>query len=363
VSTTMRGDGKKWAARKAARRHNGRRPLLVCGGAGFIGAHLCARLLADGEQVICVDNFCTSTEDSLAHLLGHPDFTLHQQDVAALRQDDVPPVGAIFNLACAASPIHYQRQPLDTLFSNIDGMNNLLRTAKLYGARIFQASTSEIYGHPTAHPQEETYWGHVNSFGPRSCYDEGKRCAETLCYIYQKHHSVTVRIARIFNTYGPGMLLSDGRVIVNFIAQALSNQPITVYGDGSQTRSFCYVDDLIDGILRLMAPDNQFAGPVNLGNPAEITVADLAARIIRFTGSRSPIICKPLPVDDPPRRRPNLALAFDKLGWRPAIDLDVGLERTIHDVQQRLGKSSAAVPFVSEIAAQLAAHGMEVNAP
>jgi UDP-glucuronate decarboxylase len=379
VSTTV----KKWARRKAARGTNGhargatgharganghargpngQRPVLVCGGAGFIGAHLCARLLTQIEQVICIDNFCTSTEDSLENLLGHPGFTLHRQDIATLRPDDVPPVGAIFNLACAASPIHYQRQPLDTLFSNIDGMNNLLRMAKLYGARIFQASTSEIYGHPTAHPQEESYWGHVNSFGPRSCYDEGKRCAETLCYIYQKHHAVTVRIARIFNTYGPGMMLSDGRVIVNFIAQALSNQPITVYGDGSQTRSFCYVDDLIDGILHLMAPENQFAGPVNLGNPAEITVAELAAKIIRFTGSGSSIVCKPLPVDDPPRRRPDLALAFDKLGWRPSIGLDDGLERTILDVKRRLEKRSATTPFRSEIATQLVANGMEANA-
>ncbi|MDB6084220.1 MAG: NAD-dependent epimerase/dehydratase [Gammaproteobacteria bacterium] len=361
MSTTMNGDRKR--LRKAAHDARHQRPVLVCGGAGFIGTHLCNRLLADGKRVICVDNFCTSTEDSVAIFRGHPGFTLRRQDVATLRDDDVPPVGAIFNLACAASPVHYQREPLDTLFSNIDGMNNLLRMAKLYGAPIFQASTSEIYGHPTTHPQNETYWGHVNSFGPRSCYDEGKRCAETLCYIYQKHHGVAVRIARIFNTYGPGMMLSDGRVIVNFIAQALSNEPITVYGNGSQTRSFCYVDDLIEGIVLLMAPKNQFAGPVNLGNPAEISVADLAAKIVRFTGSGSPIVCKPLPVDDPPRRRPNVALAFDKLGWRPAVDLDAGLERTVHDVKQRLGQRCATRSFVSEPASQRANPGMEVNAP
>jgi UDP-glucuronate decarboxylase len=333
-------------------RHNGSRklrrdglqkPVLVCGGAGFLGSHLCARLLEQGKSVLCIDNFCTSSEESIADLLGRDGFTLQRQNIATLRVDDVPAPSAIFNLACAASPVHYQRDPLDTLYSNIDGMNNLLRIAKLYGAPIFQSSTSEIYGHPTIHPQAESYWGYVNPAGPRSCYDEGKRCAETLCYIYREHYGVNARIARIFNTYGPGMLLRDGRVIVNFIVQALSNEPITMYGDGRQTRSFCFVDDLIEGILRLMESTIDFAGPVNLGNPNEITVAELAERIVRLTGSRASIVHSPLPIDDPPRRRPDIALAWEKLAWRPTTDLDTGLQLTIRYVQSQLSKRGAAV--------------------
>jgi UDP-glucuronate decarboxylase len=311
-------------------------PVLVCGGAGFLGSHLCARLLERGERVLCVDNFCTSDEDAVDALLARPGFTLLRRDVGSLQEEEFGPLSAIFNLACAASPVHYQRSPLDTLFSSIRGMDNLLRTARRWRAPIFQASTSEIYGHPSMHPQAETYWGYVNPIGPRSCYDEGKRCAETLCYIYQEQYGVPVRVARIFNTYGPGMRLSDGRVVINFIMQALADQPLTVYGDGSQTRSFCYVDDLIEGILCLMDVGNESWGPVNLGNPAELAVLELAERVIRLTGSSSTIHVRPLPVDDPPRRRPDISLAKRALGWQPRTDLDTGLRATIRDVEHRL---------------------------
>ena len=311
-------------------------PVLVCGGAGFLGSHLCARLLARGERVICVDNFCTSEESAVEALLDRPGFVLLRRDVGSLQEGELGPLRAIFNLACAASPIHYQRSPLDTLFSSIRGMDNLLRMARACGARVFQASTSEIYGHPTMHPQAETYWGYVNPIGPRSCYDEGKRCAETLCFIYKELYGVSVRVARIFNTYGPGMRLTDGRVVINFIMQALAHEPLTVYGDGTQTRSFCYVDDLIDGIVRLMDGGEECSGPVNLGNPAEIPVLELAERIVRLTGSRSQIHMRPLPVDDPPRRRPDISLAARVLGWRPRTDLDTGLRATIRDVELRL---------------------------
>jgi UDP-glucuronate decarboxylase len=243
---------------------------------------------------------------------------------------------AIFNLACAASPVHYQRRPLETLLSSVRGMDTLLRIAHRCGARIFQASTSEIYGHPAIHPQTENYWGYVNPIGPRSCYDEGKRCAETLCFIYKEQHGLSVRVARIFNTYGPGMQLDDGRVVINFIMQALAGKPLTVYGDGTQTRSFCYVDDLIDGILRLMDAGDDCSGPVNLGNPVEIPVLELAERVIRLTGSHSKIVVSPLPVDDPPRRRPDISLAIQSLGWRPRTDLETGLSLTIRDVELRL---------------------------
>ena len=310
--------------------------VLVCGGAGFLGSHLCARLLARGERVVCVDNFCTSDEDAVDALLERPGFTLLRRDVGLIEEDEVGPLSAIFNLACAASPVHYQRSPLDTLFSSIRGMDNLLRIARRGHVPIFQASTSEIYGHPAMHPQAETYWGYVNPIGPRSCYDEGKRCAETLCYIYQEEYGVPVRVARIFNTYGPGMRLSDGRVVINFIMQALADEPLTVYGDGTQTRSFCYVDDLIEGILCLAAAGDECRGPVNLGNPAEIPVRALAEHVIRLTGSGSKIHIKPLPVDDPPRRRPDISLAKRALGWQPRTDLDTGLRATIRDVEMRL---------------------------
>jgi UDP-glucuronate decarboxylase len=267
-------------------------------------------------------------------------------------------VGAIFNMACAASPVHYQKSPLDTLFTSVRGMDNLLRIARRCGAKIFQASTSEIYGHPTMHPQSENYWGYVNPIGPRACYDEGKRCAETLCFIYRQQYGVSVRIGRIFNTYGPGMRLSDGRVVINFIVQALANEPITVYGDGTQTRSFCYVDDLIDGVMRLMNGPDDFSGPVNLGNPNEIQVRELAERIIRLTGSDSEIIVEPLPIDDPPRRRPDISLAYEALRWRPRTDLDVGLKLTICDVARRLeGGDATLLRPTAELAARGALAG------
>ncbi len=312
------------------------RPLVVCGGAGFLGAHLCARLLEQGERVICVDNFCTSAIDAIERFFSHPRFELLHRDVSLLGEEEIGNASGIYNLACAASPVHYQRSPLETLFSSVRGMDNLLRIARSLGARVFQASTSEIYGHPTIHPQTEKYWGHVNTVGPRSCYDEGKRCAETLCFIYREEYGVPVRIARIFNTYGPGMRLKDGRVVINFIVQALVNGPITVYGDGAQTRSFCYVDDLIDGIMRFMDPANEASGPINLGNPAEITVLELAERIIELTGSKSKIVLHPLPKDDPPRRRPDISLANRMLGWQPKTPLEAGLKMTILDVDRRL---------------------------
>jgi UDP-glucuronate decarboxylase len=352
VGTASKREGRLRNARERPASAQDERPVLVCGGAGFLGAHLCARLLREGRRVICVDNFCTSEPEAVEHLLFHPHFQLVRRDVAAL-EDDLGEVAAIFNLACAASPVHYQKSPLDTLFTSVRGMDNLLRIARRHGARIFQASTSEVYGHPTMHPQSEEYWGYVNPIGPRACYDEGKRCAETLCFIYRQEYGVPVRIARIFNTYGPGMRLSDGRVVINFIVQALANEPITVYGDGSQTRSFCYVDDLIEGIVRLMNAPDDVCGPVNLGNPNEIEVRDLAERIIRITGSESEIIIEPLPVDDPPRRRPDISLAYEALGWRPRTDLDAGLKLTVRDVAKRLERGDATLMRpAGELAAQ-----------
>jgi UDP-glucuronate decarboxylase len=313
----------------------------VCGGAGFLGSHLCARLLREGRRVICLDNFCTSGEDAIEHLLPEPGFTLIRADVAELDDAAFVPVSAIYNLACAASPIHYQKEPLDTLFTSVHGTDHLLRLARRCKVRIFQASTSEIYGHPAIHPQTESYWGYVNTMGPRACYDEGKRCAETLCYIYHDRYDVPVRVGRIFNTYGPGMRMKDGRVVINFIVQALAGEALTVYGDGSQTRSFCYVDDSIEAILRMMDTRVEVVGPINIGNPVEITVRELAERILRLTGSRSKIVPRPLPEDDPPRRRPDISLAGHVLDWRPKTDLDTGLERTIEDVEQRLEREDA----------------------
>jgi len=347
VSTAVKGNGRLNRSMRAARARTHqpaqRRPSVVCGGAGFLGSHLCAHLLQQGERVICIDNFCTSEQGAIDHLLAHPRFELLRRDVASIPEDELGAVGTIYNLACAASPVHYQRSPLETLFSSVRGMDNLLRIARRHDARIFQASTSEVYGHPTMHPQSENYWGHVNPVGPRSCYDEGKRCAETLCFIYRQQYGVSVRIARIFNTYGPGMHLRDGRVVINFIVQALADEPITVYGDGTQTRSFCYVDDLIDGIMRLMGAANDFSGPVNIGNPVEIQIRELADRIIRLTGSRSRIHVQPLPVDDPPRRQPDISLATQVLNWRPRTDLDTGLKLTIRDVEERLHRSDASL--------------------
>jgi UDP-glucuronate decarboxylase len=341
VGMATKGNGKLRSS--VQRNEPAQKPVLVCGGAGFLGSHLCTKLLSEGQRVICIDNFCTSEEDGIDHLLSHPRFELMRRDVAAIDEQEFGELTAIFNMACAASPIHYQRNPLDTLFSSVNGTNNLLRIAKRQNIPLFQASTSEIYGHPTIHPQTEKYWGHVNTVGPRACYDEGKRCAETLCFIYSEEYGVPVRIARIFNTYGPGMRLKDGRVVINFIVQALRDEPITVYGDGTQTRSFCYVDDLIDGILSLMRNEHGFTGPVNLGNPIEVPVRELAERIVRLTESSSEIILHPLPIDDPPRRRPDISLAREKLGWRPRTDLDTGLQLTIRDVERKLERGDESL--------------------
>jgi UDP-glucuronate decarboxylase len=295
-------------------------------------------LLTEGRRVLCVDNFCTSTPEAIEKLIPQPRFELIEQDIALLDDDFGAEfaVHDIFNLACAASPVLYQRSPLDTLFSSVRGMDNLLRIASRCGATVFQASTSEVYGHPTMHPQSENYWGYVNPIGPRACYDEGKRCAETLCFIYRQHYGVPVRIARIFNTYGPGMRLRDGRVVINFIVQALAGESLTVYGGGAQTRSFCYVDDLIEAIMLLTDGARDVSGPVNIGNPTELSVRELAERIIHLTGSKSRVVMAPLPVDDPPRRRPDISLAVQTLGWRPRTPLDEGLKLTIEDVQDRL---------------------------
>jgi UDP-glucuronate decarboxylase len=337
------------------------RPILVCGGAGFLGAHLCERLLQQRQRVICLDNFCTSDPSAIDHLKERPGFDFMLGDVAELDDATFEPVSAIYNLACAASPIHYQRKPVETLFTSVNGMHRLLRLARRCGVRIFQASTSEIYGHPSIHPQPEGYWGHVNTMGPRACYDEGKRCAETLCYIYHDSYDVPVRVGRIFNTYGPGMRVSDGRVVINFIVQALAGEPLTVYGDGSQTRSFCYVDDLIEAIARMMDEGTTCIGPINIGNPIEITVLELARRILRLTGSRSQILRQPLPQDDPPRRRPDIALAKSVLKWQPSTDLDTGLLRTIADVQRRLaGRDEELIAAVGSTRAALASRGCGV---
>jgi UDP-glucuronate decarboxylase len=341
VTTASRANGKRSTDATGRTARSNERPILVCGGAGFLGSHLCTRLLLEKRRVICLDNFCTSEVEAIEHLVSDPHFELIRGDVAELDADTFPAVSAIYNLACAASPIHYQRSPLDTLLTSVHGMDNLLRLARRFKVRIFQASTSEIYGHPTIHPQTEGYWGHVNTMGPRACYDEGKRCAETLCYIYHDQYDVPVRVARIFNTYGPGMRISDGRVVINFIVQALAGEPLTVYGDGHQTRSFCYVDDLIDAITRMMNEGSEHIGPINIGNPAETTILDLAQRVLRLTGSRSKIVVLPLPKDDPPRRRPDISLAAGVLDWHPTTDLDTGLRLTIQDVMQRLEREDA----------------------
>jgi len=300
--------------------------ILITGGAGFLGSHLCDRLTEDGHDVLCLDNFFTGAKKNISHLIGRPNFEL-------IRHDLVHPifleVDEIYNLACPASPIHYQYNPVKTVKTNVMGAINMLGVAKRVGAKILQASTSEVYGNPTVHPQNEDYWGNVNTIGPRSCYDEGKRCAETLFFDYHRENNVNIRVVRIFNTYGPRMHPNDGRVVSNFIVQALTNQDITVYGDGSQTRAFCYVDDLIEGLIRMMNGPDDFAGPVNLGNPAEFTILDLAEKTIRLTGSKSNIIFKPLPQDDPLQRRPDITLAKEKLQWEPVIDAEKGLNKTI----------------------------------
>lgn len=300
--------------------------VLVTGGAGFLGSHLCERLLAQGHDVLCVDNFYTGTKRNVEHLLGHPRFELMRHDVTFPLYVEVD---RIYNLACPASPIHYQHDPVQTTKTSVHGAINMLGLAKRLRARILQASTSEVYGDPKVHPQTEDYWGHVNPIGLRSCYDEGKRCAETLFFDYRRQHGLEIKVARIFNTYGPRMHPNDGRVVSNFIVQALRGEPLTIYGEGQQTRSFCYVDDLIEGFLRLMESPPDFCGPVNLGNPGEFTIRELAERVIALTGSRSRIEFRPLPADDPVQRQPNIELARQQLGWNPSIGLDQGLTATI----------------------------------
>jgi len=300
--------------------------ILVTGGAGFLGSHLCERLLDQGHDVLCVDNFYTSTRRNITHLLEHPNFELLRHDVTFPLYVEVD---EIYNLACPASPIHYQRDPVQTTKTSVHGAINMLGLAKRTGASILQASTSEVYGDPEIHPQTEAYWGNVNPVGIRSCYDEGKRCAETLFFDYRRQHNTKIKVARIFNTYGPRMLPDDGRVVSNFIMQALQGQDITIYGDGSQSRSFCYVDDLVDGLIRLMNSGPELTGPVNLGNPGEFTIRELAEKVIGMTGSGSKLVYRELPQDDPTQRQPDITLAKTELGWQPRYNLDEGLKPTI----------------------------------
>jgi UDP-glucuronate decarboxylase len=300
--------------------------ILVTGGAGFLGSHLCERLLEQGHDVLCADNFYTGTKDNVAHLLGHAKFELMRHDVTFPLYVEVD---EIYNLACPASPIHYQFDPVQTTKTSVHGAINMLGLAKRVKAKILQASTSEVYGDPKVHPQTEDYWGHVNPIGLRSCYDEGKRCAETLFFDYHRQHQLRIKVARIFNTYGPRMHPNDGRVVSNFIVQALRGEPITVYGQGQQTRSFCYVDDLVDALMRLMATGDDFTGPVNIGNDGEFTILELAQKVISMIGSKSQIEFRPLPGDDPLQRKPDLTVAHERLGWQPRTQLDAGLVKTI----------------------------------
>ncbi len=301
--------------------------ILVTGGAGFLGSHLCEKLLNQGHAVLCLDNFFTGREENIAHLRANPAFTLIRHDVTQPLTGVA--VDEIYNLACPASPPRYQHDPIHTMKTSVLGALNLLEMAKAQGAKIFQASTSEVYGDPSVHPQPESYWGNVNPIGIRSCYDEGKRAAETLFFDYQRQHGVRIKVARIFNTYGPRMDPNDGRVVSNFIVQALRGQDLTIYGDGSQTRSFCYVDDLIEGFIRLMDSDDGVTGPINLGNPGEFSMLELAQKVQALTGARSRLAFKPLPQDDPRQRRPDITQAEQKLGWRPAVPLEAGLRHTI----------------------------------
>jgi len=303
-----------------------RKRILVTGGAGFLGSHLCDRLMAAGHDVLCVDNFFTGSKDNIAHLIDQHNFELMRHDVTFPLYVEVD---EIYNLACPASPIHYQHDPVQTTKTSVHGAINMLGLAKRVRAKIFQASTSEVYGDPAVHPQVEEYWGNVNPIGPRSCYDEGKRCAETLFFDYHRQHKLRIKVIRIFNTYGPRMHPNDGRVVSNFIMQALQNQPITIYGDGSQTRSFCYVDDMINAFLALMGSGDDVTGPINVGNPGEFTMLELAQNIIDITGSKSKIERRPLPQDDPKQRRPNIEKAQQVLGWSPQVQLREGLTRTI----------------------------------
>jgi UDP-glucuronate decarboxylase len=315
--------------------------ILVTGGAGFLGSHLCERLLADGHEVLCVDNFFTGRRENIFPLLDNRRFELMRHDVTFPLYIEVD---EIYNLACPASPVHYQYDPVQTTKTSVHGAINMLGLAKRIRAKIFQASTSEVYGNPLVHPQTEDYVGNVNPIGPRACYDEGKRCAETLFFDYRRQHNLSIRVARIFNTYGPRMHLNDGRVVSNFIVQALRNEPITIYGEGEQTRAFCYVDDLISGIVSLMKTSDEVTGPVNLGNPTEISIHVLATKIIELTGSRSQLVKKPLPADDPLQRCPDISLARQLLDWQPTTSLEQGLLRSIEYFERVLGSKAPQTP-------------------
>jgi UDP-glucuronate decarboxylase len=308
--------------------------ILVTGGGGFLGSHLCERLLNEGHEVICLDNFFTGTKQNILELTSNPRFELLRHDVTVPLYIEID---EIYNLACPASPIHYQHDPVQTTKTCVHGAINMLGLAKRTGAKILQASTSEVYGDPEVHPQVESYWGRVNPIGIRSCYDEGKRCAETLFLDYHRQHNLRIKIARIFNTYGPKMHANDGRVVSNFIVQALRGEPITIYGDGQQTRSFCYVEEMVDAFVRLMNSDDDFIGPVNLGNPGEFTIRELAEKTLQMTGSSSELINQPLPEDDPTQRQPDISLAKQELGWEPVIKLDEGLAKTIDYFQSVIG--------------------------
>ncbi len=315
-----------------------RKRILVTGGAGFVGSHLCQRLLDAGNDVLCVDNFFTGTKDNILPLLDNPHFELMRHDVTFPLFVEVD---EIYNLACPASPIHYQHDPVQTTKTSVHGAINMLGLAKRVRAKIMQASTSEVYGDPKVHPQTEDYWGHVNPIGIRSCYDEGKRCAETLFFDYRRQHGLNIKVARIFNTYGPNMHPNDGRVVSNFIMQALQDKPITIYGDGSQSRSFCYIDDLIEAFIRLMDTPDDFTGPVNTGNPNEFTIKELAERVIELTGSRSELDYQPLPSDDPLQRQPDITLAKKELGWEPKVQLEEGLKKTLPYLESLLSRGLA----------------------
>jgi UDP-glucuronate decarboxylase len=323
-----------------ARTYDNRKRILVTGGAGFIGSHLIDRLLGFGHEVLCADNLFTGTKRNVDHLHNHPRFEFIRHDVTFPLYVEVD---EIYNLACPASPVHYQHDPVQTTKTSVHGAINMLGLAKRLGCRILQASTSEVYGDPSVHPQTEDYWGNVNPIGPRSCYDEGKRCAETLFFDYHRQHGLEIKVARIFNTYGPRMHHADGRVVSNFVVQALRGEDITLFGDGSQTRSFCFVDDLVEGLIRLMDSDAGVTGPINLGNPSEFTIRELATKVIAMTGSASVIDLRPLPQDDPRQRRPDIGLARDLLGWAPTVMLDEGLKRTVAYFEGRLAELAEAI--------------------
>ena len=320
-------------SKKMGKSETGDSRILVTGGAGFLGSHLCERLLKDGADVLCLDNFFTGSKQNIAHLLDQPYFELIRHDVTFPIYVEVD---QIYNLACPASPVHYQHDPVQTTKTSVHGAINMLGLAKRLKARIFQSSTSEVYGDPEVHPQSESYWGRVNPIGPRSCYDEGKRCAETLFFDYKRQHNLDVKVVRIFNTYGPRMHPNDGRVVSNFIVQALRGEDITKYGGGLQTRSFCYVDDMIEGFIRMMKSAREFAGPVNLGNTGEFTMLELAEKILKIVGGKSKLTFHPLPIDDPRQRKPDISLAKDKLNWQPIVALDDGLIETINYFKRTL---------------------------